>query len=155
MMNFNTVNVIKKIDNNSVDSIKEAIFKRAEAKNGSVESGVRNDIMAQASSEIRRSASNPFLQGVFSSAQAAPAEAAVAQKAVPVQSNNNVSTPQVNVGRKIAQNINLQTGLYNSAMRESIMIQASEQMVKNNDLMSRLSFLNTKMAISSYPAKQF
>ena len=110
--------------------------------------------MTEARAALTKSA-NPFAESIFKSESA---KAAASTNATEVQAgtkaiSNNAS--RVNTRAKVSDSFALQNGMFTSAIRESMMIQAKEQIANNNDLMSRLQFLNAKTAVSAYPAKQF
>ncbi len=152
--NFNTVNIIQKIDRSSVESVKEAIFKRAQDKassqvyennkynNDNFTKTVHNEVMSES---VSRPSANPFAAGAFNTIGTT----------VSSEENSSNSAQKFSVNRKIQNSMTLQTGLYNSAMREAVMVQATESMTRNNDFNSNLSFLSNQTAIASYPAKQF
>jgi len=162
--------IVQKIDKNMVDSVTNAIFQRAASKSSqAVESSaannayntniykttVQNDVMTEARKALTQSA-NPFAEGIFKSqsTQAAAAssnvkEAQAGEKAI---SSNAVRT---NTRTRVSDSMVLQNSMFTSGIRESMLIQAKEQISNNNDLMSRLQFLNSKTAVNAYPAKQF
>ncbi len=166
--------IVQKIDRNMVDSVTKAIFERAAAKavktpepsvaaktnsNPSVnmdvyKTSIQNDVMTEARKSLTQSV-NPFAEGIFKSQAtqaAASTNATEAQAGVKALSSNAaIKAPRVRVTESMA----LQNGMFTSAIRESMMIQAKEQIVNNTDLMSRLQFLNSKTAVNLYPAKQF
>ena len=161
--------IVQKIDKNMVDSVTNAIFQRAASKSSqAVEASsannayntdvykttVQNDLMTEARAALTKSA-NPFAESIFKSEST---KAAASTNTTEVQAgakaiSNNAS--RVNTRAKVSDSFALQNGMFTSAIRESIMIQAKEQIANNNDLMSRLQFLNAKTAVSAYPAKQF
>ena len=161
--------IAQKIDKNMVDSVTNAIFQRAASKSSqAVEASnsnnaynttifkttVQNEVMAEARKSMAQAA-NPFAEGIFKSQAtqaAASTNATEAQAGSKTVSNNAV---RVNTRSKVVNSMALQNSMFTSAMRESMMIQAKEQISNNNDLMSRLQFLNSKTAVNTYPAKQF
>lgn len=162
--------ITQKIDRKMVDAVTNAIFERAASKSAqAVEASVsnnayntnifkttvQNEVMAEARKAMVQAA-NPFADGIFKSqaTQAAAAstnvnETQAGSKAI--SSNAN----RVTTRSKVSNSMALQNSMFTSAMRESMMIQAKEQIAGNNDLMSRLQFLNSKTAVNTYPAKQF
>lgn len=161
--------IVQKIDKNMVDSVTNAIFERAASKSSqAVEAStannvyntdiykttVQNDVMAEASAALRK-AVNPFAEGIFKSQAiqaAASTNATEAQAGAKAISSDAIRKPS---RTRISNSQALQNSMFTSAIRESIMIQAKEQIAGNNDLMSRLQFLNSKSAASAYPAKRF
>ena len=170
-----TTNFIsQKIDKKAIDSVTKAIFERAASKSVQPQqasanevkptsnsinmdlykSSVQNDVMSDARKSVTSSA-NPFAAGLLTTqatqaaASTSATEAQAGAKAI--SSNATVKAPR----RRVSDSMALQNSMYTSAIRESMMIQAKEQISGNNDLMSRLQFLNSKKAVSLYPAKQF
>lgn len=165
--------IAQKIDKNMVDSVANAIFQRAASKAGqAVEASatnnaystanfkqtVQNDVMTEARKSLQASV-NPFAEGIFrtqtsqatSAANATTNTNEVQQAGTKAISSNAVRTTKTRVSNSMA----LQNSMFTSGIRESMMIQAKDQMVNNTDLMSRLQFLNAKTAVTAYPAKQF
>lgn len=161
--------IVQKIDKNMIDSVTNAIFQRAASKSSqAVEAStannvyntniykttVQNDVMNEARAALTKSA-NPFAESIFKSQAtqaAASTNATEAQAGAKAISSGAV---RVNTRSRVSDSLALQNGMFTSAIRESMMIQAKEQIANNNDLMSRLQFLNAKTAVSAYPAKQF
>ena len=161
--------IAQKIDRNMVDAVTNAIFERAASKssqaveasashneynNNIFKTTVQNEVMAEARKSMVQAA-NPFAEGIFKSQgtqAAASTNATEAQAGAKAISSNAV---RVNTKARVSNSMALQNGLFTSAIRESIMVQAKEQISNNNDLMSRLQFLNSKTAVNTYPAKQF
>lgn len=161
--------IAQKIDRKAIDSVTKAIFERAASKavqpsttaeqntkatNIDVfKTSIQNDVMVDARKSTQ--SANPFAAGLFNTQAtqaAASTNATEAQAGAKAISNNAaVKAPR----SRVASSMALQDGMYTSAIRESMMIQAKEQISGNNDLMSRLQFLNSKKAVSLYPAKQF
>lgn len=165
--------IAQKIDKNMVDSVANAIFQRAASKAGqAVEASatnnaystanfkqtVQNDVMTEARKSLQASV-NPFAEGIFKTQTSQATSAAnattntneVQQAGTKAISSNAVRTTKTRVSNSMA----LQNSMFTSGIRESMMIQAKDQMVNNTDLMSRLQFLNAKTAATAYPAKQF
>lgn len=161
--------ITKKIDKNMVESVTNAIFQRAASKSSqAVENSaaknayntdiykttLQNDVMAEARAELTKAA-NPFAAGIFNSQSvqaAASTNVSEAQTGAKAISGNAVRR---NSRTRVSDSLVLQNSMFTSAIRESMMIQAKDQIANNNDLMSRLQFLNAKTAVSTYPAKQF
>jgi len=162
--------IAQKIDRNMIDSVTKAIFERAASKavqtpetaskassvNMDVyKSSIQNEVMSEARKSLTQSV-NPFAENIFKS-QAAQAAAstnvseAQSSGSKAISNNASVKAPRTRVGETMA----LQNSMFTSAIRESMMIQAKEQIAGNNDLMSRLQFLNSKTAVNLYPAKKF
>ena len=110
--------------------------------------------MNEARAALIKSA-NPFAAGIFNSqaTQAAASTNATEAQAGAKAVSSNAS--KVNTRSRVNNSVALQNSMFTSAIRESMMIQAKEQIANNNDLMSRLQFLNAKTAVNTYPAKQF
>lgn len=163
--------IAQKIDRNMIDSVTNAIFQRAASKAGqAVETSsnnnvyntanykqtVQNDVMTEARKSLQASV-NPFAEGIFKSQATSAASATVntneAQQAgASAIAKNAVRT---STRSRVSSSMALQNSMFTSGIRESMMIQAKDQMVNNTDLMSRLQFLNAKTAVNAYPAKQF
>lgn len=163
--------IAQKIDKNMVDSVANAIFQRAASKAGqAVENAtnnniyntenfkhtVQNDVMAEARKSLQASV-NPFAEGIFKSQATAAANATVNTNEVQQAGASAISKNAVRPTTKarVTNSMALQNSMFTSGIRESMMIQAKDQMVNNMDLMSRLQFLNAKTAVNAYPAKQF
>lgn len=163
--------IAQKIDKNMVDSVTNAIFQRAASKAGqAVETSVnnnvyntanykqtvQNDVMTEARKSLQASV-NPFAEGIFKSQAISAANATAntneAQQAGASAISKNVVRPSTRT--RVSNSMALQNSMFTSGIRESMMIQAKDQMVNNTDLMSRLQFLNAKTAVNAYPAKQF
>ena len=166
--------IAQKIDRNMVDSVTKAIFERAASKSVQPQqtemkevkptsnsinmdvyrTTVQNDVMTEARKSLTQSV-NPFAEDIFKSQStqaAASTNATEAQAgAKAISANATIKAPRT----KVANSMALQNSMFTSAIRESMMIQAKEQIANNNDLMSRLQFLNSKTAVNLYPAKQF
>ena len=161
--------IAQKIDRKMVDAVTDAIFQRAASKssqavetsashneynNNIFKSTVQNEVMSDARKSMAQSA-NPFSAGIFNTqaTQAAAStnvtEAQAGEKAIAR------TATRINTKTRVSNSMALQNSMFTSAMRESMMIQAKEQISNNNDLMSRLQFLNSKTAVKTYPAKQF
>lgn len=163
--------IAQKIDKNMVDAVTNAIFQRAASKasqaveasssnniynTDSFKTTLQNDVMAEARKSLTK-AVNPFAEGIFKSQSTQAAASTNATEAQASGGNRAISSEasRVSTRARVTNSMALQNGMFTSAMRESMMIQAKEQMVNNTDLMSRLQFLNAKTAVSIYPAKQF
>ena len=162
--------IVQKIDKNMVDSVTNAIFQRAASKSSqAVEAStannvyntntykttVQNDVMSEARAALTKSA-NPFAEGIFKS-QATQAAASTNINEAQAAGTKAIASGavRVNTRSRITDSQALQNSMFTSAIRESMMIQAKEQLANNNDLMSRLQFLNAKTAVNAYPAKSF
>lgn len=161
--------IAQKIDKKMVDSVTNAIFQRAASKSSQAvedsnsrneyntnifKSTVQNEVMSEARKSTAQAA-NPFAAGLFntqSTQAAASTNSTEAQAGAKAISRN---ATRVNTRTRVSDSMALQNSMYTSAMRESMMMQAKEQISNNNDLMSRLQFLNSKTAVGLYPAKQF
>lgn len=161
--------IAQKIDKKMVDSVTNAIFQRAVSKSTQAvedsnsrneyntnifKSTVQNEVMSEARKSTAQAA-NPFATGLFntqSTQAAASTNSTEAQAGAKAISRN---ATRVNTRTRVSDSMALQNSMYTSAMRESMMMQAKEQISNNNDLMSRLQFLNSKTAVGLYPAKQF
>lgn len=161
--------IVQKIDKNMIDSVTNAIFQRAASKSSqAVEAStannvyntdiykttVQNDVMNEARAALVKSA-NPFASSIFNSQATQAAASTNATEAQAGAKAISSSAVRVNTRSRVSDSLALQNGMFTSAIRESMMIQAKEQIANNNDLMSRLQFLNAKTAVSAYPAKQF
>ena len=165
---------IQKIDKASVDSVKNAIFQRVVSKSTGTEEAVVNNnkeyntesikvgFQNELMSEARKSVSNnmnPFSNNMFQATQAAAStnisEVQVSTSKVKAGGQTQQSTTTKKIHTRIAQSTALQNGMLSSAIRESAMVEAREQMTANNTLMSRLQFLNTQNAINAYPSAKF
>ncbi len=164
--------IAQKIDKNMVDSVTNAIFQRAASKasqaveastsnniynTSSFKATLQNDVMTEARKSLTK-AVNPFAEGIFKSQSTQAAAATTNTNEAQASGGNKAISAQshkIDTRARISNSMALQNGMMTSAMRESMMIQATEQMAGNNNLMSRLQFLNAKTAISTYPAKQF
>ena len=162
--------IVQKIDKNMVDSVTNAIFQRAASKSSqAVEAStannvyntnvykttVQNDVMAEARAALTKSA-NPFAEGIFKSQATQAAASTNVNEAQAAGSKAIVGgSARINTRTRVSNSQALQNSMFTSAIRESMMIQAKEQIANNNNLMSRLQFLNTQTAINAYPAKRF
>ncbi len=164
--------IAQKIDKNMVDAVTNAIFQRAASKasqaveastsnniynTDSFKATLQNDVMAEARASLTK-AVNPFAEGIFKSQSTQAASATVNTNEAQASGSNkaiSTQTQRVDTRTRVSNSMALQNGMFTSAMRESMMIQATEQMAGNNNLMSKLQFLNAKTAVSTYPAKQF
>ncbi len=166
--------IAQKIDRNMIDSVTNAIFQRAASKSDqAVETSVnnnvyntanykqtvQNDVMTEARKSLQATV-NPFAEGIFKSqtSQATSAASATAntnevQQAGASAIAKNAVRPTTR--SRVTNSMALQNSMFTSGIRESMMIQAKDQMVNNTDLMSRLQFINAKTAVNVYPAKQF
>ncbi len=165
--------IAQKIDRNMIDSVTKAIFERAASKavqpqqeikdskptSNSInmdvyKTSIQNEVMTEARKSLTQSV-NPFANNIFNSQStqaAASTNATEAQAgAKAISSNASIKAPRT----RVSDSLTLQNSMFTSAIRESMMIQAKEQITGNNDLMSRLQFLNSKKAVNLYPAKQF
>ncbi|MGN1153403.1 MAG: hypothetical protein ACI4S3_05185 [Candidatus Gastranaerophilaceae bacterium] len=167
--------VTPKIDKNMIESVTNAIFQRAASKasqavenstntnvynTDSFKSTLQNDMMSQARQSVTKSA-NPFAEGVYNSqAVSKQTEETVKSSSVTANKGTEVKAISKNAQRtptksRISGNMALQNGMFASAMRESVMVQAQEQMTQRRDLASSLLFLNTQKAVNTYPSKKF
>lgn len=167
--------IAQKIDKNMIDSVTNAIFQRAASKAGqAVETStnnnvyntanyrqtVQNDVMSEARKSLQASV-NPFAEGIFKSqtSQATSAANATANTNEAQQAGASAiaknATRTTSTRARVTNSMALQNSMFTSGIRESMMIQAKDQMVNNTDLMTRLQFLNAKTAVNAYPAKQF
>ncbi len=162
--------IVQKIDKNMVDSVTNAIFQRAASKSSqAVEAStannvyntdiykttVQNDVMSEARAALAKSA-NPFAEGIFKS-QATQAAASTNVTEAQAAGSKAIANGAIraNTRTRVSDSLVLQNSMFTSAIRESMMIQAKDQIANNNDLMSRLQFLNAKTAVNTYPAKSF
>ena len=167
--------VSQKIDRASVESVKNAIFQRVTSKaSGTAEAvannnkvynteamktNFQNDLMAEARQSVAKGA-NPFSESIFKS-QATQAAASTnvnesqASGTKALTNKSSISNSTKNIRSRVIGSTALQNGMLSSAMRESVMVEAREQMTSNNTLMSRLQFLNTQSAINTYPSAKF
>ena len=174
--------IVQKIDKNMISSVTDAIFQRAAAKGAKYaetpvqantnnaaafntdiyKTSIQNDVMSAARKSLTQSA-NPFAAGLFNTESAKNASIAGAastnvpegtSSAVPQAASKAISSNAIRVNNRTRVNnsIALQNSLFTAGIRESMMVQAKEQMSNNMDLMSRLQFLNAKTAASAYPA---
>ena len=166
--------IAQKIDKNMVDSVTNAIFQRAASKAGqAVETAtnnnvyntanfkhtVQNDVMTEARKSLQASI-NPFAEGIFKAQSSQATSAANATTNTNETQQAGLSAISKNAVRtttrtRVTNSMALQNSMFTSGIRESMMIQAKDQMVNNTDLMSRLQFLNAKTAVNTYPAKHF
>ena len=170
--------IVQKIDKNMVDAVTDAIFQRAAAKGAKYaetpvqnntkraaasyntdiyKSSVQNEVMTEARKSLTQAA-NPFAVGLFNTESAKNASAgAAASSNVPETASKAISSGALRANNRVRVNnsIALQNSMFTAGIRESMMIQAKEQISNNNDLMSRLQFLNAKTAAGVYPAARF
>lgn len=162
----------QKIDKSAVDSVKAAIFQRATSKSSgaldtlsqvsskneynttSLQTKVQNDLMSEARQSTQKIL-NPFSESMFKSQATQAASSTNVSESQTVEKRNRPAQAEKNSQRLVMKSMALQTGMMSSSMRESVMLEAKEQMSSNNTLMSRLQFINTQNAISAYPSAKF
>ncbi|MBQ3311967.1 hypothetical protein IJG72_07815 [bacterium] len=155
----------KKIDNTSVDSVKNVIFQRAMTKASgtaeaisksenvydtvSIRSDFQDDVMKEARDTVGKGV-NPFSGGVFKPQDNKTSVLNNVNKAQSNKNNDKTNSPKI-VGKSGVSDIEM----FSTAMKENVMDEAREQVTSKDTLMSRLQFLNTQNAIKNYPQSRF
>lgn len=169
--------IVQKIDKNMVNAVTDAIFQRAAAKGAKYaetpaqnntkkaaayntdiyKTSVQNEVMEEARKSLTQAA-NPFAAGLFNTESAKNVSTAAAASSNVSETNSKAisgNALRTNNRTRVNSSIALQNSMFTAGIRESMMIQAKEQIANNNDLMSRLQFLNAKTAVGTYPAARF
>ena len=135
-------------NNNEYNTLKEAIFKRArekaEALNAELKtnytSDIKNDVMESARLSVRN---NPFLN-LFEEEEVQ--EVTTEVKPLPSKEIRHSRDYQPTKPRRF--NSKLNNDLYNAAIIDNAMREASETVRQNKNIMQCLTFLNTQAAIA-------
>jgi len=133
---------------------------------------VQKDMMSEARQSVK--SANPFSNDILSSVNSSPAKEVVSSEAVSsLSSSAKTSSSQdiqkseepvfkaisnraaISGRRRVSSDMALQNGMFAAAMRESMMVQAQDQMSRRGNLMYNLRFLNSQEALSAYPKKNF
>ena len=141
---LSSVNIIRTVDRSAIDSVKDQIFNNAQQKAALV---AKNDVMNDARAEFRQK-SNPFSFNISATNKDSSSSSFTSYSN---EQNNDKGKDDV---KKVTlkHKVDLENELQTQSIQESIMLQARKSIGDSSDLMSKLKFLQTQTAISTYSA---
>ena len=141
---LSSVNIIKTVDRSAIDAVKDQIFNNAQQKAALV---AKNDVMNDARAEFRQK-TNPFSFNISATNKDSSSSSFASYSNDGQNNKGNDDVKKVTLKHKV----DLENELETQSIRESIMLQARKQIGDSSDLMSKLKFLQTQTAISTYSA---
>ena len=156
--------ISQKIDKKAIESVKSAIFQRAITKASGTDEAIKNSSNEYNTSSMRASFQNDLMKEArntigegFNPFSANARQVQSSQQHISTngsaQVQNQPST--TNYGGIAGQSAAAQNDIFASAIRESAMSDAHEQVTSNHSLSAVLQFLNTQNAISAYNSTRF
>ena len=143
-LGLSSVNIIKTVDRSAIDAVKDQIFNNAQQKAALV---AKNDVMNDARAEFRQR-TNPFSFDVSATNKDSSSSSFASYSDDNQSKKGNDDVKKITLKHKV----NLENELQTQSIQESIMLQARKQIGGSADLMSKLKFLQTQTAISTYRA---
>lgn len=144
-LGLSSVNIIRTVDRSAIESVKDQIFNNAQQKAALV---AKNDVMNDARAEFRQR-TNPFSSLNISAANKDSSSSSFAS----YSNDQHQNKGKDDVKRiSLKHKVNLENELQTQSIQESIMLQARKNIGDSADLMSKLKFLQTQTAISTYSA---
>ncbi len=143
-LGLSSVNIIKTVDRSAIDAVKDQILNNAQQKAALV---AKNDVMNDARAEFRQR-TNPFSFDISATNKDSSSSSFASYSNEGQNKNGKDDVKKVTLKHKV----NLENELQTQSIQESIMLQARRQISGSSDLMSKLKFLQTQTAISTYSA---
>ncbi|MBR1908654.1 hypothetical protein IJ818_06935 [bacterium] len=144
-LGLSSVNIIKTVDRSAIDAVKDQIFNNAQQKAALV---AKNDVMNDARAEFRQK-TNPFSFDISAANKDSSSSSFASYSNDSQNSKGKEDVKKITLKHKV----NLENELQTQSIQESIMLQARKQIGGSADLMSKLNFLQTQTAISTYSAR--
>ena len=143
-LGLSSVNIIKTVDRSAIDAVKDQILNNAQQKAALV---AKNDVMNDARAEFRQK-TNPFSFDVSATNKDSSSSSFASYSDEGQNKSGKDEVKKITLKHKV----NLENELQTQSIQESIMLQARNQITGSSDLMSKLKFLQTQTAISTYSA---
>lgn len=143
-LGLSSVNIIKTVDRSAIDAVKDQILNNAQQKAALV---AKNDVMNDARAEFRQK-TNPFSFDVSAANKDSNSSSFASYSNDGQHKNGQDDVKKITLKHKV----DLENELQTQSIQQSIMLQARNNISGSSDLMSKLRFLQTQTAISTYSA---